>query len=69
MALRNEGTVEIQQGGQTYKGEWKVERGLLTVRYALEHETTQVGNEPHPPLELARQLLSELVNKYLGNAR
>ena len=69
MALRNEGTVEIELDGRTYKGEWRIDRAMITVRYAMLQETTQVGNGPYPPTQLARQLLSELVNRYLSNAR
>jgi len=41
-----------------YKGEWEVTKGMITVRYVMETETTQTGSEPYPYTKLAEQLLS-----------
>jgi hypothetical protein len=63
MTARNEGFVEIERDGRTFKGEWRVDRGLITVRYVMREKTTQLGSETYPPEQLARQLLSELVDE------
>jgi hypothetical protein len=59
---KNQGTVEITVEGTRYKGDWNLEKGLITVRSAgLGSDTTQLGNLKEE--ELARQLLHELVQK------
>jgi hypothetical protein len=69
MGLRDEGNVAIEIEGQTYKGEWKAEKGTITVRYAMETETTHIGSERYPYTALAQQLLSELVQRYKSRAK
>jgi hypothetical protein len=67
MGLRDEGTVTVE--GQKHTGQWKAERDTITVRYAMESETTHVSSEPYPYTARARQLLSELVQRYKGRAK
>jgi hypothetical protein len=69
MGLRDEGTVTIEIDGKKYTGEWKAPRDTITVRYAMETETTHIGSEPYPYTALARQLLSELVERYKARAK
>ena len=69
MGLRDKGTVSIEVDGQKYTGEWKATKGLIAVRYVMELETTQIGSEPYPYTALARQLLSELVQRYKSHAK
>jgi hypothetical protein len=69
MGLRDEGSVTINVDGQNYTGEWKAARDTITVRYAMESETTHIGSEPYPYTALARQLLSELVERYKRRAK
>jgi hypothetical protein len=69
MGMRDEGNVTIEIDGRGYTGEWKAERGTITVRYAMESETTHIGSEPYPYTALVRQLLSELVQRYKQRAK
>jgi hypothetical protein len=69
MGLRDEGTVSIEVDGRNYTGEWKAAKGNITVRYAMESEATHIGSEPYPYTALARQLLSELVQRYKSRAK
>lgn len=63
---KNQGTIEITVEGKTYRGDWKLEKGLLTVSsFGLGSETTQLGRLEEEAL--ARLLLSELVQRSLAN--
>ena len=56
--------VEIEKGGKTYAGMYRVEGGIITVTYDGDGggaKSTQVGNTP--PQSLARVLLAELVTE------
>jgi hypothetical protein len=69
MGMRDEGTVTIEVDGLEHTGEWKSQKGTITVRYAMETETTHIGSEPYPYTQLAPQLLSELVQRYKSRAK
>jgi hypothetical protein len=69
MGLRDEGQVTIRIDGSDHTGEWKAQKDTITVRYAMESETTHIGREPYPYTELAKQLLSELVQRYKSRAK
>jgi hypothetical protein len=69
MGLRDEGTVAIEVDGQKHTGQWKAERDTITVRYAMESETTHIGGKPYPYTALTQQLLSELVQRYKNRAK
>jgi hypothetical protein len=69
MGRRDEGTVTIEIDGIQHTGEWKAPKDTITVRYVMEVETTHIGSEPYPYTELAKQLLSELVERYKSRAK
>lgn len=41
MGMRDEGTVAIEVDRLQHTGEWKSQNGTITVRYAMETETTR----------------------------
>lgn len=51
--------VDVQIGGQTYRGWFSVEKKLITVFWEHEQRTTQVGGTP--PHLLAKHMVRELV--------
>jgi len=52
MGMRDEGTVMIEVDGREYAGEWKSQKGTITVRYAMESETTHIGSHAYPYTQL-----------------
>lgn len=54
-------TITLERNGKTYTAQYKVESGLITVYSPFGNKTTQVGSLPKD--ELARMLLSELINQ------
>ena len=56
-------TVTVTIGGKDYTGTYEINGGSVTVFYADDHKTTQLGGLRNHPDTLARNLLSELVRK------
>jgi hypothetical protein len=58
-------TITIERDGKTYRGEYRVEKGMMEVTTAAGgRKRTQLGGTPAEAL--ARLLLGELINE--GNA-
>ena len=53
--------VSTEIDGVTHMGQFRTERGLITVRFDGRETTTQLGGSAAAPESLARVLLSELV--------
>jgi hypothetical protein len=58
---RNSHTVEIEFGGRTVSGFYRVKRGLISVSTSQGSKATQVGGSP--PESLARVMLRELAKE------
>jgi len=56
-------TVQITVDDRVYEGTWEIDGDRLIVRYQSYQDIQQLGTQT--PTELARQLLSELVLKYV----
>ena len=53
--------VSMQRDGKTYTGSYRVERGVVHVRYGQDSKATQIG---HLEVEqVAKHLLAELVGE------
>ena len=55
--------VQITIDNRTYKGDWEIKGDRMIVTYQGFQQIQQLGTQP--PIELARQLLNELVLKYV----
>jgi hypothetical protein len=65
----DEGFIEITVDGVKYTGEWRVHRGKITVHYATEQDSSNLGTGPGMPLALAKTLLGELVYRHKNQMR
>ncbi|MBN1772008.1 MAG: hypothetical protein JXB32_12135 [Deltaproteobacteria bacterium] len=59
--------VAVEQDGKRFVGSYAVDRGMITVHFAMTSETTQVGDSP--PEALAELLLHELVSKHRKDSK
>ncbi len=67
MPRKDRGTVNVERDGRTFAGEWRIEKGLITVHFGPStHKTTQLGGFAEAPESLARVLLGELVTETGG---
>jgi hypothetical protein len=65
MSYERETTFNIERGGTTYSGRWRVERGMICVSSAYGSRKTQLGGLASNPNALAKTMLGELVNEWL----
>ena len=56
-------TVQITVDNKIYNGDWEIKGDQMIVTYQGFQQIQQLGTQP--PTELARQLLNELVLKYV----
>jgi hypothetical protein len=70
MPKRNEGIVSVEIDGHPYTGQWKDDRGLITVSFpGVPTETTQVGSSRPPYKELTEAILYPMVREHLSKKR
>ena len=59
--MQKEFTIELD--GKTYKGFYKIEKGMIKVDSDLGFKSTQLGGLKDYPEQLAERLLTELVRE------
>jgi hypothetical protein len=70
MSKQNEGIVSIEVDGQQYTGQWKEDRGLVTVSFpGAPPEARQVGSSHPPYKELTESMLYPMVLKLLARKK
>ena len=55
--MAQSGEVQITMGGESYKGEWRIEEGVLHLKSDLGSNSAPVGAMTEQPGILARMLL------------
>jgi hypothetical protein len=69
MNKRNSGTAMLARDGVEYRGQYEIEKGMITVTLGSSRKTTQVKGSAEVPDGLARLVLSELVDEQLAKCK